>query len=300
MRRRPGVAGVRRLAGGLAAGLACLPLVAGAAVVEQVMQLPVSVSDAFGKTVEQAITVTLFLDDAATAPRPLLVLNHGRAPQATERAAMGRARFPEASRWLVGQGFVVALPTRIGYGASGGPDLDDTGACERKDYPGGFRAAAAQVLAVIAALRARPEVDAQRAVVMGQSFGGATSTAVAELNPPGVVAAINIAGGAGGNPTGRPQQPCATPQLERLFAGWGAAARVPMLWLYTENDQYFGPAYPRQWHQAFTAAGGMAEFTQFTPHGSDGHLLFGRFPAVWQPVVAAFLRRQGFDLPETK
>lgn len=40
------------------------------------------------------------------------------------------------------------------------------------------------------------------------------------------------------------------------------------------------------------------EFVQFPPHGDDGHLLFTRFPQVWQPVVADFLRRQGFDIKD--
>ncbi|MDT7837399.1 dienelactone hydrolase family protein [Aquabacterium sp. OR-4] len=272
-------------------------MAARAALVEQVLQVPVSVSDAFGKTTEQPITVTVFSDDAASAPRPLLVLNHGRSPKPAERAAMGRARYSAVVSWLVAQGFVVAVPTRVGYGASGGPDIEDSGACDRKNYPPGYRAAAAQTLAVLQALRARPDVLPGRSVVMGQSYGGATAVAVAALNPPGVVAAINFAGGGGGNPETQPQRPCSTPQLERMFREFGREARVPMLWVYTENDQYFGPEYPRAWFAAFREAGGVAEFQQYPPHGDDGHSLFTRFPKVWQPRVAEFLRSQGFEIP---
>lgn len=268
-----------------------------AALAEQVLQVPVSVVDAYGKAVEQPITVTLFRDDAAAAPQPLLLLNHGRAPKQADRAAMGRARYSAVVPWLVAQGFVVAVPTRVGYGVSGGPDVEDSGACNRKNYPPGYRAAAAQTLAVLQALQDRPEVQPGRAVVMGQSFGGATAVAVAALNPPGVVAAINFAGGGGGNPETQPQRPCATAQLEDLFRSFGRSARVPMLWVYTENDQYFGPEHPRTWHAAFGEAGGKAEFQQFPPHGDDGHSLFTRFPKVWQPRVAEFLRAQGFTLP---
>lgn len=277
--------------------LATLAPGARAALAEQVLQVPVSVVDAYGKTVEQPITVTLFLDDAATAPRPLLLLNHGRAPKSADRAAMGRARYSAVVPWLLAQGFVVAVPTRVGYGVSGGPDLEDSGPCTRKNYPPGYRAAAAQTVAVLQALQGRPELQPGRAVVMGQSFGGATAVAVAALNPPGVVAAINFAGGGGGNPETQPQRPCAPPQLEDLFRAFGRTARVPMLWVYTENDQYFGPEHPRTWFAAFREAGGQAEFQQFPPHGDDGHSLFTRFPAVWQPRVAEFLRAQGFSLP---
>ncbi|MEK8053541.1 alpha/beta fold hydrolase [Ideonella sp. DXS22W] len=290
-----------RIARGLLAGvLACVAQAVPAALSEQVLQVPVSVVDAWGKAVEQPITVTLFHEAAARAPRPLLLLNHGRAPKAADRAAMGRARYSAVVPWLVAQGFTVAVPTRIGYGVSGGPDVEDSGAaCDRKNYPPGYRAAATQTLAVVQALQDRPEVQPGRTVVMGQSYGGATAVAVAALNPPGVVAAINVAGGGGGNPETQPQRPCATPQLERLFAEYGRTARLPMLWIYTENDQFFGPAYPRAWFAAFREAGGRAEFTQFPPHGDDGHSLFTRFPKVWQPRVAEFLRQQGFEIPET-
>ena len=114
------------------------------------------------------------------------------------------------------------------------------------------------------------------------------------MNPPGVVAAINFAGGSGGDPKGRPQNPCSQPALERTFQTYGAQAKVPMLWVYTENDMYFGPQLPRQWHAAFTKAGGKASFVQFPPHGEDGHSLFTRFPQVWQPAVSEFLDANGF------
>ena len=41
------------------------------------------------------------------------------------------------------------------------------------------------------------------------------------------------------------------------------------LWAYTENDRFFGPTLPREWFQAFQAAGGRGEFKQFPPHGED-------------------------------
>ena len=100
--------------------------------------------------------------------------------------------------------------------------------------------------------------------------------------------------GSGGDPKGRPQNPCSQPALERTFQAYGAQAKVPMLWIYTENDMYFGPQLPRQWHAAFTKAGGKASFVQFPPHGEDGHSLFTRFPQVWQPAVSEFLDANGF------
>jgi dienelactone hydrolase len=264
---------------------------------EEVLALPVTVTAADGKPLQHEITLTLFWDDANPKPAPVLVLNHGRAAEAPQRAAMGRARYSDAARFLVRQGFIVAVPTRIGYGVTGGPDVENSGACNRKNYAPGYAAAAQQTLAVLAAVRQRPDAARDRAVVMGQSYGGTTAATVAALNPPGVQATINFAGGGGGNPKTQPQQPCGPERLAQLFQGYGSTAKVPMLWVYTENDLFFGPEYPRQWHAAYQRAGGRAEFVQFPPHGEDGHGLFTRFPAVWQPKVQAFLMAQGFVAP---
>jgi dienelactone hydrolase len=267
-----------------------------AKLVEEQLDLPVQVTDAYNKTFTHTIKLTLFADDATPAPRPVIVINHGRSPESESRAAMGRARYSDVSRWFARQGFAVAVPTRVGYGVSGGADVEDTGACDKKNYPPGYAAAAQQTLVVLDAMHARPDTLKDRSVVLGQSFGGATAVAIAARNPPGVVASINFAGGGGGNPKTRPRDPCAPRLIERMFGEYGRSARVPMLWIYTENDQFFGERYPREWFKAFKDAGGVGEFVQFPPHGEDGHSLFTRFPATWQPVVSEFLRTQGFDV----
>ncbi|HMC14920.1 MAG TPA: dienelactone hydrolase family protein [Albitalea sp.] len=270
-----------------------------AKLVDQQIDLPVEVKNAYGKEVAQTIKVTVFTDDTTATPRPILVINHGRAPDAADRAALGRARYTEVSRWFAAQGFLVAVPTRVGYGVSRGEDVEDSGDCSRKNYPPGYEAAAQQTLAVLAAMRARPDTVKDRSLVVGQSYGGTTSVTVAALNPPGVVATINFAGGGGGNPKTRPQEPCLPTLLERMFDGYGRSARIPTLWIYAENDMYMGPRYPRQWFEAFNQAGGGGEFVQFPPHGDDGHSLFTRFPATWQPVVSEFLRKQGYMLKDS-
>jgi dienelactone hydrolase len=284
-----------------AVGLALLLVShAEARIVEERLDLPVQVNDAYGKAIAQTIKLTVFRDDAAAGPQPLLVINHGRAADPQDRAALGRARYTENSRWFVQQGFVVAVPTRIGYGESGGEDVEDSGPCSDKRYPPGYAAAAQQTVQVLAAMREHKQVRKDRIVVLGQSYGGATAVSVAALNPPGVVAAINFAGGGGGNPKTQPGRPCGPHLLERMFADYGKAAVVPMLWIYAENDKYFGASYPKEWFEAFRKAGGTAEFVQFPAWGEDGHSLFTAFPAVWRPTVVEFLRKQGFEMKEAK
>ena len=62
----------------------------------------------------------------------------------------------------------------------------------------------------------------------------------------------------GGDPQRHPGVPCGPEKLLSVYADAGKTARAPMLWVYTENDNYFGPDYSRVWHKAYTDAGGRA------------------------------------------
>jgi invasion protein IalB len=46
-----------------------------------------------------------------------------------------------------------------------------------------------------------------------------------------------------------------------------------MLWIYIENDTFFGRALSKRMHQAYTEAGGNAEYHLLPPFGSEGHFL---------------------------
>jgi dienelactone hydrolase len=281
----------------LAVVILCSLLFAGAAqalVVVEEIQVPVKVSNAFGREIEHSITVSLFRESSAPKPYPLLVLNHGRSAKAAEMVNTKAADYGAAVRWLTGFGFLVAVPIRVGYGASGGPDVENSGDCHTKNYPPVYQAAAVQTLAVLAQLRAREDAAKDRAVVVGQSFGGATAITVAALNPAGVQATINFAGGGGGEPETRPMKPCGEARLKSLFEGYGKTARIPTLWLYSENDLFWGPKLPLEWFEAFKAAGGQGEFAAFPPVSDNGHRLMSRGTQLWQPRVREFLISIGY------
>jgi dienelactone hydrolase len=256
---------------------------------ERVLKVPVKLEDMYRKVIEREITVTVF-QQAGGAPYPLMVLSHGRAPDSAGRQNLGRARYPEASTHFASLGYSVWVPTRIGYGVSG-TDLDpeNSGACGSMVYPPAYAAATEQVLQVIAYAKQLPEIDGTRIVSVGQSFGGATSIALAARNPAGLVAAVNFAGGGGGDPRTRPGQPCEPFRLAEMFGGYGKSARIPTLWIYAENDRFFAPRYVKSWHEAFRSQGGRGELVLLPPFGEDGHLLFVRGMAVWQPIVERFL-----------
>lgn len=265
-----------------------------AKLVEKIIKVPVKVSNAYGKVIEQDTVVTLFYEDAAPKPYPLAVINHGRPAKAEQRLDYGRSTAITNARWFAGMGFLVVVPTRVGYGVTGGDDLEDTGVCSKKNYPPGYEAAAVQSLQVLEFVRQRPDVAPNRTLLLGQSFGGTTAITLAAKNPAGVQATINFAGGGGGNPETQPGEPCGTNRIKSMFADYGSTARTPTLWVYAENDQWMGPTYPREWFEAFKSKGGVGEFVQFPPNGKDGHNLFAQDPDVWRPTVLDFLKAHGY------
>lgn len=278
----------------LAAALLLAARGAWAAIVEELVRVPVVVRHEILGEVRHELPVTVFRDDAR--PRaPFVVLGHGRATSATANAALGQARYTANSRYLVSLGFAVFVPTRIGYGIAGGQDLEYSGECAAKRYAPGYDAAAQQTRAVVAYARGRPDIDPGRGLVMGQSYGGATAIAVAADPPEGVRAAVNFAGGGGGRPSTHPGQPCSPMAMERLFGGYGATARIPTLWLYAPNDRYMGERHPRAWFEAFLRAGGRGRFVALPEHGEDGHSSFTRNPGAWRPAFEAFLREAGLE-----
>jgi dienelactone hydrolase len=263
-----------------------------AAIIEETISLPVAVRDASGSQVRQSITVTVFRDDARPKS-PFLVLNHGRAGDAAGRAALGRARYTANSRYFVSKGFVVLAPTRIGYGMTGGPDVENSGRCASRNFPPVFEAAAQQVIATIQYAKTLPYVDGAKGLVVGQSVGGATAIAVAAKNVSGVVGVVNFAGGSGGRPESHPGDPCSPEALGRTLASYGARAKSPTLWLYSENDKYWGKDLPRAWFAGFVRSGGKGKFIQLRPSGDDGHSSFSREPEAWKPAFENFLNDAG-------
>ena len=46
--------------------------------------------------------------------------------------------------------------------------------------------------------------------------------------------------------------------------------QVPSLWRSAEKNAHFGPTLPRQWFDAYRAAGAPGEWVQFPPVGLPG------------------------------
>ena len=271
--------------------LLCASSALQAKVIEEVIKVPVKVKNMYGKELEQDIVVTLIYESSAAKPYPIAVINHGRAVKPEQRAAVGQAKYNKNSQWLASLGYMVAIPTRVGYGVSGGEDVEDSGLCSKKNYTPGYDAAADQTIATLSVLYQRPDVIKDKTIVLGQSYGGSTAISLAAKKPEGVLLAINFAGGGGGNPETHPQSPCGTYQLERMFATYGSTARMPTLWVYSENDQWMGTKYPKEWFDAFVAKGGQGDFALMPANGKDGHGIFSDAPQLWRETVLKFMQK---------
>jgi dienelactone hydrolase len=234
------------------------------------------------------LQVTLFTPPGS-GPFPLAVMNHGATRISSENRGE-RYRYTYSAYYFLSRGYAVALPMARGFAGSGG-DLAVAGC--RIDIVGA--ANAEDLRAVISALGSRPEIDPTRVIVAGQSFGGWTTMALGTMDVPGVRGLIGF------SPALR-ESNCPT-QDDAMVAGarnFGAAARVPSLWFYGDNDSVMPVA---TWHAVFDAylnAGGRAKLVTIGRFLDDSHNMLGFLESlpIWTPQVDAFLTGLGLPAAE--
>ncbi len=261
---------------------------------EEIVRINVTVKDLYNRRETRPMPITIYRP-AGDGPFPLIVFNHGRATT-DKRAAQGRYRPEHAARYLVAKGFVVFVPTRIGYWETYGDfDPEQSGSCDNMSVEPMSIAASDQVLAAVEYAATLPYVDPSGWIVAGVSVGGLTAIATAGRSPRRLLGVINFSGGVGGNPVTNPGHPCRPDRLASFLGGLAKNSSVPMLWLYWQNDKYWGEEIPRGWHKAWVDRGGKAEFVSFPPAGEDGHGGLTIDMNRWLPVVDEFLYKLGFN-----
>lgn len=235
-------------------------------------------------------------------PFPVVIMYHGVAVNPKERSFFPLVEFRDAAFWFAHQGNLVIAPLGPGYAAGGfdvqerglfGPFFLHVGTCDKPNFQGVGLAIATFNSWVIDYLAHVKLAAPNKIVVVGQSAGGWGTIALSSQNPPAVRAMIVFAAGRGGRVNGKPNNNCAPDKLVEATATFGKTSRVPMLWLYSENDTYFGPELAKRMHEAFTAAGGNAEFHMLPPVSGDGHFLIHSKDAMptWTSLVTDFLQR---------
>ncbi len=282
------------------AGLVACLLLAGSAragLVERSVEVPIRLTWTAHPETWHRMTVAITYDDRATR-QPFALLLHGRPVDPQQFRRMGIQTYPANARWLAQQGFVVLVPTRIGYGQTGGPDVEFAGPCRAKDYRlsvAALREETRQLLTYWQDPAGRdhlPPIDPDHGMVLGESFGALGALAVADGSVRGVDAVVNVAGGDGGDFT-QPDRPCAPEAVAELMQVLGHQARRRSLWLYSQNDHLWGAQWPARWFARYTSAGGPARFAALPPAPGNGHFVFNRRPLFWQALVQGFLQEQG-------
>lgn len=253
---------------------------------EQVVRVPARVGE------QQWSLVATTYHPAGEGPFPLIVLNHGSPGSADERAIMGRYRHIPQIREFINRGFAVIVPMRRGYGDTGGEWAERFGACRAPDYYRAGQESAKDVIAAVEYAQGLPFVKRDRVILVGQSAGGIASIAAASANPPGVVAVVNFAGGRGGRPYTHPGEPCVASAMTEAIGKFARTVRVPVLWHYAENDQFFAPHHVKAWFKAFEEAGAKGVLVMQPPFQWDGHGIFGAAGGlpIWTAAFDRFLK----------
>lgn len=232
-----------------------------------------------------ALETTLFKPDGP-GPFPLVVYNHGK--ESGEAREQPRSRPIALAREFVRRGYMVAAPNRRGFAHSGG----HYGETDCDVYTHG-RQQAGDVAQAIQALVRRDDVDPNRILVVGASYGGLTSIAYGQVAARGVRGIVSFAGGLR-------QMGCAdwTRDLLSAYSRYGQQVRLPTLWFYGENDPFWPAALWRAMYRDYVAAGGRAQLVDVGRYKDDAHRLVGDRDGVstWWPAMAAFLR--SIDLPQ--
>ncbi|WP_376957329.1 CocE/NonD family hydrolase [Azospirillum sp. A26] len=264
--------------------LCCGPALA-EGLTQTALPIPARFPDGTSATLE-----AMLLRPDGPGPYPIAILSHGTPRDAAERAQMTPLRYLPEAREFARRGWAVVAVMRRGYGGSDGPYSETTGSCNNPDYLRSARQSAEDLRQAIRYVAAQPFADASRILAVGVSAGGLASIALSADPPPGLKAVISFAGGRGSIAD---NQVCQEDRLVGAFGTMGRTSRVPTLWIYAENDLFFGPDLARRLWEAFTQAGGRAEFIAAPPNGKDGHSFFSAAIPQWTPMVDGFLTKTG-------
>jgi len=245
-------------------------------------------------------TIAYVVRPVGPGPFPLAVMNHGVSLNVRERSFFPLVEFRDAAMWFARRGYLVVAPTGSGYGAAAldAPErglfsvfYSKIGGCENPNFRDPGMAVALIDKWIIDYMTDEKLAVPNSAIVVGQSAGGWATIALSSQNLPSVKALIVFAGGRGGRVGGKPNNNCAPDKLVEATAEFGRSARTPMLWIYIENDTFFGPALSKKMHAAYTGAGGDADYHLMPPFGNEGHFFIGSRDTIpqWSPLVSQFL-----------
>lgn len=197
------------------------------------------------------------------------VMTHGRKGPHPIRRNDEVERYRELNIALAERGCAVLMVVRRGYGNSDGPDSEFLDTPDESALAAGL-----DIKAGVEYLRRIPGVNRDSIVVMGHSQGGWAAMGASCLNIEGVTRAVNLCGGINYRNMGFGR---VTKKVQRDWvAACGEIGKrnvIPMIWIYSENDENHPPDHVRDTFDAFVRAGGTGELYILGPYGQSGHLI---------------------------
>jgi len=236
-----------------------------------------------------------------TGPFPLVIMNYGLSFDQQESRFYPPVELRDAAHWFAQRGYAVIAP--IGPSSIGGAfDLPErelytryfspVGGCDDPYSLSGAIAWATANNWIIDYMTRERLITPNKVILAGQSAGGWAAIALSSLNPRSTGAIITFA--ARGRVDGKAENSCVSRKLIEAARDFGRTSRIPMLWIYSSNDTYFGPELSKQVYEAFTGVGGIAEYHLLPPFGGDGEALHAI--SMWTPIVDQFLDKHQSEL----
>ncbi|MGK9170602.1 dienelactone hydrolase family protein [Inquilinus limosus] len=252
------------------------------------LSLEVTMPDGAHETLEAFVT-----RPSAPGRYPVALITHGTSKGAYNRTLTPN-RYAATAITFARRGYAAVMVLRRGYGHSTGRDEIAGVSCDNPDHQRAGEVARTDLLAALEAVRRQPWASPDKAVLLGSSTGGWAVLAAAAVNPPGVQAVLDFAGGRGASWP----QVCGKKSLMEAAAAFGQTARTPVLWIYAENDKEFPPVLAREMFSHYQATGGAGELFITAANGGNGHFIMTSAPTLWWPRVGEFLTAHGLPSEE--
>ena len=223
----------------------------------------------------------------ATGRLPIALFAHGKTGTQAQMSNQHVQDYIGQARDLARRGWLAVVVMRRGFGRSDGP-LSANLSCMSNSFLERLEGDADDLAATLTVVARRPDADPARAIVIGESAGGAAAVALSARNPPGLMAVINVSGGLRFDECPKEEE------LVAAFRHYGATSRVAGLWIYARNDSFFRPELVERMRAAYQEGGGDARLAMLEPDGKEGHAIFatatGR--AKWLSEMDGLLRAQ--------
>ena len=211
-------------------------------------------------------------------PFPAILYNHGSEEKPGTKRALGN--------FFSSKGYVFFVPHRRGQGRS--PNDSYVESLRAQGVAGAIALHETHLddqLAALAYLKQSPDVDAQRIVVAGCSYGGIQTVLAVEANAEqklGLRAAIDFAGGA---------ESWRYLTLRDRMVRAIRKADIPVLFIQAENDYDLGPSQTLDGElEKLGKPHKMIIFPRYGNTHAEGHGVFcSTATDVWGPAVISFL-----------